>query len=125
MEILSLLSDALAERFERVSVQENQNGEMRIISPRTMKPIFLTSLRTISALLPTIFWSLRDPAASGHRGRSSLPNTVAFVTARFDRGPPTFRRTVSSLAWGSYAWFASEPESLVVFSGRPLQIEGG
>lgn len=50
---------------------------------------------------------------------------VAFVTAYLDRGSPTFRRTVSSLAWGSYAWFASEPDSLIVFSGKPLQIQGG
>jgi hypothetical protein len=49
---------------------------------------------------------------------------VAFVTAYLDRASPTFRKTVSSLAWGSYAWFASEPDSLMVFSGKPLQIEG-
>ena len=50
---------------------------------------------------------------------------VAFVTAYLDRDAAPFRKTVSSLAWGSYAWFASEPDSLIVFSGRPLQIEGG
>jgi hypothetical protein len=50
---------------------------------------------------------------------------VAFVTAYLDRGGQPFRKTVSSLAWGSYAWFASEPDNLIVFSGKPLQIEGG
>lgn len=50
---------------------------------------------------------------------------VAFVTAYLDRDTATFRKTVSSLAWGSYAWFASEPNSVMVFSGKPLQIEGG
>jgi len=50
---------------------------------------------------------------------------VAFVTAYLDRDAAPFRKTVSSLAWGSYAWFASEPDRLVVFSGVPLQIEGG
>lgn len=50
---------------------------------------------------------------------------VAFVTAYLDRDAATFRRNVSSLAWGSYAWFASEPDRLIVFSGQPLQIEGG
>jgi hypothetical protein len=50
---------------------------------------------------------------------------VAFVTAFLDRGGQPFRKTVSSLAWGSYAWFASEPDNLIVFSGKPLQIEGG
>jgi len=50
---------------------------------------------------------------------------VAFMTAFLDRGGQPFRRTVSSLAWGSYAWFASEPDNLIVFSGKPLQIVGG
>ena len=58
-------------------------------------------------------------------GAGFAPQHVAFVTAYLDRASPTFRKTVSSLAWGSYAWFASEPDSLMVFSGKPLQIEGG
>lgn len=49
---------------------------------------------------------------------------VAFLTAYLDRGSPSFRRTVNSLAWGSYAWFASEPDRLIVFSDRKLSIEG-
>ncbi|WP_268920559.1 BsuBI/PstI family type II restriction endonuclease [Sandaracinobacter neustonicus] len=47
------------------------------------------------------------------------------MTAYLDRGGQPFRRTVSGLAWGSYAWFASEPDNLIVFSGKPLKIEGG
>lgn len=58
-------------------------------------------------------------------GAGFAPQHVAFVTAFLDRASATFRKTVSSLAWGSYAWFASEPDSLMVFSGKPLQIEGG
>lgn len=50
---------------------------------------------------------------------------VAFVTAYLDRAGQPFRKTVSSLAWGSHAWFASEPDNLIVFSGKPLHIEGG
>lgn len=49
---------------------------------------------------------------------------VAFVTAYLDRASPAFRKTVSSLAWNSYAWFASEPLNLIVFSGRPLKMAG-
>ena len=58
-------------------------------------------------------------------GAGFFAEHVAFVTAYLDRDAAPFRKTVSSLAWGSYAWFASEPDSLIVFSGRPLQIEGG
>ena len=57
-------------------------------------------------------------------GAGFPPQHVAFVTAFLDRASPAFRKTVSSLAWGSYAWFASEPDCLVVFSGSPLQIKG-
>lgn len=59
------------------------------------------------------------------QGANFPPEHVTFVTAYLDRAGQAFRKTVSSLAWGSYAWFASEPESLIVFSGKPLQIEGG
>lgn len=58
-------------------------------------------------------------------GAGFPPEHVAFVTAYLDRGGQPFRKTVSSLAWGSYAWFASEPDCLIAFSGKPLPIEGG
>jgi hypothetical protein len=47
---------------------------------------------------------------------------TAFVTAYLDRSAPSFRRTVASLAWGSYAWFAAEPERLVVLTEKPGHI---
>ena len=52
------------------------------------------------------------------------PENVAFVTAFLDRGSATFRKSVGSLAWGSYAWFASEPERLIEFSEKVIRIEG-
>ena len=58
-------------------------------------------------------------------GAGFPPEHVAFVTAYLDRGGQPFRKTVSSLACGSYAWFASEPDCLIAFSGKPLPIEGG
>ena len=39
---------------------------------------------------------------------------VAFVTAFADRDEPAFKRTVSELAWRSFAWFMSEPDAVVV-----------
>jgi hypothetical protein len=45
---------------------------------------------------------------------------IAFVTAYLDRGSAPFKKTVDSLAWGTYAWFVSEPDGLVeLSSGRP------
>lgn len=40
---------------------------------------------------------------------------VAFVTAYLDRNSPAFRKTINSLAWGSFVWFAGEPDCLLVF----------
>lgn len=38
---------------------------------------------------------------------------VAFVTAYVDRSGAPFKKTVDSLAWGSFAWFAAEPDALI------------
>lgn len=40
---------------------------------------------------------------------------VAYVTAFSDRSAGPFKKTADSLAWGSYAWFVSEPEHIVEF----------
>lgn len=39
---------------------------------------------------------------------------VAFVTAYADRDDAAFKASVSELAWGSFAWFMSEPQHMVV-----------
>jgi hypothetical protein len=38
----------------------------------------------------------------------------AFGTVFTDRADPAFRRHVGELAWGTFVWFASEPEHLLV-----------
>ncbi len=40
---------------------------------------------------------------------------VVFVTAYLDRSHQAFKKTVSELAWRSFAWFAAEPGNLLVF----------
>lgn len=41
------------------------------------------------------------------------PNQVAFVTAYADRDDSAFKASVSELAWNSFAWFMSEPDSIL------------
>lgn len=56
----------------------------------------------------------RKQALSGiaeHAGFSQ--KHLAFVTAYLDRDGSAFKKTVASLAWNSFAWFASEPEHLI------------
>lgn len=42
---------------------------------------------------------------------------VAFVTACHDRNAAAFKRAISNLAWGSFAWCLSEPEHLIALDG--------
>ena len=42
-----------------------------------------------------------------------LSEHVTFVTAYLDRSEAVFKKTVDTLAWGSFIWFASEPENLI------------
>jgi len=42
-------------------------------------------------------------------------HNVAFVTAYLDRSQSAFKKTVPELAWNSFAWFASEPDHIIVF----------
>lgn len=42
---------------------------------------------------------------------------IAFVTAFADRDDAAFRRAMSNLAWGSFAWCLSEPDHLIAFDG--------
>jgi hypothetical protein len=41
---------------------------------------------------------------------------VAFVTAYLDRSQQSFKRTVDTLAWGTFAWFAGEPDHILELS---------
>ena len=45
-------------------------------------------------------------------------NQVAFVTAYLDRSEAAFRRSVSELAWKSFAWFMSEPDRILLLHTR-------
>lgn len=42
--------------------------------------------------------------------------SVAFVTAYRDRGRAEFRKSAPVLAWGSFAWFLSEPDKIIWLS---------
>jgi hypothetical protein len=42
------------------------------------------------------------------------PRNAAFVTAFLDRGTGPYRRLAPSIAWGSFVWFVSEPDRIVI-----------
>jgi hypothetical protein len=43
---------------------------------------------------------------------------VAFITAYADRESAGFKKTVTGLAWGSFAWFMSEPDKICMLRDR-------
>ena len=50
---------------------------------------------------------------------------VAFVTAYLDRSQPAFKKSVSELAWRSFAWFAAEPNQIIIMhngAASPLSL---
>lgn len=50
-------------------------------------------------------------------GAGFAADQAIFVTAFESRARPAFRRAVHSLAWGSFAWFMSEPDHLMALDG--------
>jgi hypothetical protein len=48
--------------------------------------------------------------------RGGAPGHLRFVTAYLDRDRPEFRRTIGKVAWGTFVWFAAEPDHLMILS---------
>ena len=50
---------------------------------------------------------------------------TVFVTAYRDRGAKPVPKAIRELAWGSFAWFMSEPDNLVqLHDAPPRQLKG-
>lgn len=60
----------------------------------------------ISQRRQTALYALTDAAGFAR-------SQVAFVTAYHDREAAGFRKTMSALAWESFAWFVSEPKNIL------------
>ena len=58
--------------------------------------------------------SRRDSLMSVTTDAGFAESQVAFVTAYADRSHAAFKRSVSELAWRSFAWFMSEPDHIMV-----------
>jgi hypothetical protein len=79
--------------------------------------VFVEVVATDGAITPR-----RQEALSSITRSAGLPRSrVAFVTAYEDRRSAAFRRTVPELAWGSFAWFRSEPAHIVIMRDGSLR----
>ena len=43
---------------------------------------------------------------------------IVFLSVFRDRNAPAFRRLCSALAWGSFVWFAAEPDHIMVLKDK-------
>lgn len=95
---------------------------LRIESDRNLPDAILVDLGSGDPVL--VFVEVVATAGAVSEARKSALQTiatdagftkkqVAFVTAFSDRDDPAFKRSVSELAWQSFAWFTSEPEHII------------
>lgn len=80
------------------------------VGPSQPLIVFVEVVATDGAITPRRQDALYAITDKGGFDRSQ----VAFVTAYADRETAGYKKTMSGLAWGSFAWFMSEPDNLVV-----------
>lgn len=85
--------------------------DLILVDLKPAQPIilFVEVVATDGAVTPRrqeALFALTD-AAGFDRGQ------IAFLTAYQDRGSAGFKKTLAHLAWGSFVWFASEPEKII------------
>jgi BsuBI/PstI restriction endonuclease domain len=83
------------------------NGDLRLV--------FVECVATTGAMTQERQSALRNWLSSSKLERAE----AVFGTVFRDRADPVFRRLVGELVWGSFVWFASEPENIAVL------LEGG
>ncbi|MHB0878856.1 MAG: BsuBI/PstI family type II restriction endonuclease [Anaerolineae bacterium] len=83
--------------------------------------VFVEVVATDGAVTHERKVALTEWALSGGHSRGNL----AFVTAFRDRGSGVYRRLAADIAWGTFVWFASEPESIIYLregDGEPMSL---
>jgi hypothetical protein len=96
---------------------------LKIEADKNLPDIILADLGPAEPLIVFVEVVATDGAVTPRRREALLALTdavgfkrsrVAFLTAYQDRESSGFKKTVAGLAWGSFAWFLSEPEQIVV-----------
>ena len=100
-----------------------------IIDPKTTLPdMILVDLGAKEPLLVFVEVVATDGPISPARKDAFLeiieaagfdPQPAAFLTAYSDRQSAGYKKTGAHLAWGSYAWFVSEPENILIMQDDP------
>jgi hypothetical protein len=100
----------------RIEVDRNLPDIILVdIGPKNPLLVFVEVVATDGAITPP----RRNALLVIARKAGFIPKQVAFVTAFSDRRSPAYRKLASELAWGSFAWFVSEPDKIVIL------VQGG
>lgn len=116
----------LSESGNKVVARDDKLAQsigLKIEADKNLPDIILVDLAPVDPLLVFIEVVATDGAVTERRQQAIYALTdaagfnrsrVAFVTAYRDRESAGFRKTVSGLAWDSFAWFVSEPQHIVI-----------
>ncbi|EFL5796446.1 restriction endonuclease [Escherichia albertii] len=126
----------LSQSGEKVGIDLASQLKLRIDPSKTLPDVILVDLGTKSDGSDMLFIFIEIVASDGpvnsirkdklteiamEAGFS--PEHLAFVTAFQDRSASAFKKAMSELAWGTYAWFCSEPDNIVELKdGKPFKL---
>lgn len=104
---------------------------LKIEANRNLPDILLVDIGPKIPLLVFVEVVATDGAITPQRQKALLeiavragfdPKHVAFVSAFADRGASAYRKLGPELAWGSFAWFVSEPDKIVVLKRQADEV---
>ncbi|MGA6107584.1 BsuBI/PstI family type II restriction endonuclease [Pseudomonas solani] len=116
----------LSESSNKVAMQDLRMASaigLDIEAERNLPDLILVDLGPEHPLIVFIEVVATDGAVTARRREALFELTdkggfkrsqVAFVTAYSDRESVGFKKTVTGLAWGTFAWFMSEPDKVFV-----------
>lgn len=133
----------LSESGNKVVAQDDKLAArigLKIEADKNLPDLILADLGPADPLIVFVEIVATDGAVTARRQEAMYALTdaagfsrkqVAFLTAYQDRGSAGFKKTISDLAWGSFAWFVSEPENVIalhnggVRHSRLVELVGG
>ncbi|MCH5499537.1 restriction endonuclease [Pseudomonas syringae pv. syringae] len=126
----------LSESSNKVAMQDLRMASsigLDIEAQKNLPDLILVDLEPVHPLIVFVEVVATDGAITERRQEALFSLTdkggfkrssVAFVTAYADRQSPGFKKTISGLAWGSFAWFLSEPDKIFMLSDGIKPLSG-
>jgi hypothetical protein len=115
----------LSESGDKVVARDDQLAEavgLHLDYAKNLPDAILADVATASPKVIFVEVVATDGAVNEQRKQALLkaaegydPTHIYFVSAFADRTAQAFRKLVAEIAWGTFAWFASEPDKLLAF----------